>query len=201
MSQLNNTFSDLLGFGITPPHSIVNFYSFNGTGLAGRFASFETGNQDPALTAGDFSAATPGLSYAGAISLRYENPRKVKYAAYGDLKHQVAGLILDATIEEDEHGRKVYLLDGPYKAEKQIVSSGESIRLATDGIFTLKSNAYAATPFPGYVGIVTGTEGKLTFVSPATAQPYVGSGLAVAKVLSTSGSAFGGYAQIQLTLT
>ncbi len=201
MSQLTNTFTDILGFGITNPYSIINFYSFNGTGLAGRFATFETGNQDPALTAGDFSAATPGLAYEGAVSLRYENPRKVKFASYGNTKSEIAGLILDATIEIDEHGRKVFLLDGPYKAEKQIVCSGESIRLATEGIYTLKQNAYLATPFPGYVGIVSGTEGKLTFVSPATAQPYVGSGLAVAKVLSTSGSAFGGYAQVQLTLT
>jgi len=201
MSQLTNTFTNLLPFQIQSPHSIVNFYSFNGTGKAGLFATFETGNQDPALSAGDFAASSPGLSYEGAISLRYENPRKVKYSSYGDTKFGVAGLILDATVEYDEHGRKVVLLDGPYKAEKQIVSSGESIRLATDGVYTLKQAAYVGTPFPGYVGVATGTAGQITFVSPAAAAPYITSGLGLCKVLSTSGSAFGGYAQVQLTLT
>jgi hypothetical protein len=201
MSQLTNTFSDLLPFQIQSPHSIVNFYSFNGTGFAGRLAAFETGNQDPALSAGDFSNATAGASVEGTWSYRYEVPRKVRYAAYGDNRFAVAGLILDATVEYDEHGRKVILLDEPVKKEKQIVSSGEAIRLATDGVYTIKQAAYLATPFPGYVGVVTGSVGQLTFVSPATAQPYIQSGLGVCKVLSTSGSAFGGYAQIQLTLT
>jgi hypothetical protein len=198
MSQLTNTYSDLLGFQIQNPHSIINFYSFNGTGFAGRLATFETGNQDPALSAGDFSAATPGASYEGAISLRYEQPRKVKYAASGDTKYSVAGLILDATVEYDENGQKV-LFHPEVQKEKQIVPSGVAIRIATEGVYNLKSSAYTNTPFPGYVGVISDAgAGKLAFVPPSAA--VIGSGLDVCKVLSTTGSAFGGYVQVQLTL-
>jgi hypothetical protein len=198
MSQLTNTFSDLLPFRIPNADAIVNFYSFNGYGSGGRFVSFETGNQDPALSAGEFSAASPGATVEGAISLVYEQPRKVKYAAYGELKSQVLGLALDSTVEYDENGQKVRF-HPEVQNEKQIVPSGTAIRVATDGVFTLRKGAYVGTPIPGYVGIVTGTFGQLTFVPPANAQPYITSGLDVCKVLSSSGSAFGGYVQIKLT--
>lgn len=197
MSQLNNTYVDILPFKQENPWGVLNFYSMDQTGVGGRFVTLLTGNQDPALSAGEFAASSPGASYDGAISLRYEQPRKVKYAASGDTKYAVAGLVLDATVEFDENGQKV-LFHPEVQKEKQIVPSGVATRLATEGVYTLKANAYTNTPIPGYVGVIAGTEGKVAFLPPSAA--IIGSGLDVCKVLSTPGSAFGGYAQIQLTL-
>jgi len=200
MSQLNNTYVDILPFKQENPWGIVNFYSLNTTGFGGRFVTVLTGNQDPALSAGDFAAVGPGASFEGTVSLRYEQPRKVRYAAAGDNKYAVLGLALNGTIEFDEHGRKVVLLDSYVKAEKQIVSSGETVPVATDGIYTLKQGAYVGTPLPGSVGVITGSAGQITFVAAANAASYIGSGLDICKVLSTSGSAFGGYVQVKISL-
>lgn len=197
MAQLTNTYTDLLPFRIPSYDDVITFYSFNGYGSGGRFVSFLTGNNSPDLSAGAFSNTAPGFTPDGAYNYIYEQPRKVRYAAYGDLKHQVVGLALDATVEYDEQGRKV-LFEPQVQIEKQIVPTGVPIRIAVDGVYTLKAGAYVGTPFPGYVGVLTGSHGQITFVAPANAQPYVGSGLDVCKVLSTSGSAFGGNVQIKL---
>jgi hypothetical protein len=200
MSQLNNTYVDILPFKQENPWGVVNFYSLNTTGVGGRFVSIVTGNQDPALSAGDFASIGPGASFDGTVSLRYEQPRKVRYAAAGDNKYAVLGLALNGTVEFDEQGRKVVLLDPAVKSEKQIVASGETIPVATDGIYTLKQAAYVGTPVPGSIGIITGSVGQIAFIPAANAASYIGSGLDVCKVLSTSGSAFGGYVQIKFTL-
>ena len=191
-----NIFNDLLPFRQAAEVDVINFYSLNGTGVGGRFVAFETGNQDPALSAGDFAAATPGFNYAGVNNLRYEQPRKVRFATAGDTKYALAGLSLNGTVEFDENGNKV-LFRPDVQKEKQIVPSGGTIPIATAGIFTLRSTAYTNAPIPGFVGILA-AEGKLTFVAPSPG--VIGSGLAVCKVLSSSGSAFGGYAQIKLAL-
>lgn len=199
MSQLNNTYVDILPFKQENPWGVLNFYSMDQTGAGGRFVTILTGNQDPALSAGEFAASSPGASYEGAISLRYEQPRKVRYGAYGDTKYAVVGLSLNGTVEYDENGRKV-IFHPEVQAEKQIVPSGHTIPIATDGVYTLKKAAYVGTPFPGYVGVLTGTAGQVTFVAPANATPYIQSGLDVCKVLSTTGAAFGGYVQVKINL-
>ena len=73
-------------------HDVLQFYSLNGTGMGGLFVVAETGNQDPVLTAGQYSSASVGASYAGTVSLRYENPRKVKFASSGHNAYKVLGL-------------------------------------------------------------------------------------------------------------
>lgn len=197
MAQLTNTYTDLLPFRIPDYDQTINFYSFAGYGSGGRFVSFLTGNNSPDLSAGGFSSTSPGFVPDGAYNYIYEQPRKVRYAAYGDIKHQVVGLALDATVEFDEHGRKV-LFEPQIQIEKQIVPTGTPIRIATEGVYTLKKGAYVGTPFPGYVGVLTGSHGQITFVAPAAAQNYITSGLDICKVLSTSGSNFGGNVQIKL---
>jgi hypothetical protein len=192
--MLVNTFNDLLPFRQLDEHDVINFYSLDNTGVGGRFVTILTGNQDPALSAGDFAASTPGYAYDHTVALRYEQPRKVKVSASGDTVGAVIGLSLNGTIEHDENGQKV-LFHKEVQNEKQIVPSGMTIPIATAGIFTLSSRAYTNTPIPGYVGVIAG-DGKVAFV-PGSAAIY-GSGLAVCKVLSSSGSAFGGYAQIKL---
>ena len=199
MAIVNNIFCDLLPFKQENPWGVINMYSQDQTGMGGRFVTLLTGNQDPALSAGDFAATSPGATYAGAVSLRYEQPRKFRYAAYGDTKYAVLGLSLNGTVEFDENGQKV-LFHPEVQAEKQIVPSGATVPVATDGIYTLKQNAYVGTPYPGYVCVVTGTAGQITFVPAANASPYISSGLDVGKVISTTGSAFSGYVQVKINL-
>jgi hypothetical protein len=196
-----NNYSDLLPFRQYSEYDVVNMYSLDTTGVGGRFVTFLTGNNSPDLSAGQFSAATPGASYAGVTALRYENSRKVKLSASGDSVGQILGLSLYGTVEYDNNGQKV-LFHPEIQKENAIVVSGQTIPVATAGIFRIRSNAYTNTPFPGYVGVISDAGlGKLAFVPPTTL--VYESGLAVCKVLSTSGSLLGtagGYADIKLTL-
>jgi len=194
--MLINTFVDLLPFRQVSEYDVLNTYSLNGTGVGGRFVTLETGNQDPALSAGDFAASSPGYAYDHTASLRYEQPRKVKYAPSGAFKNEVVGILLNGTVEHDENGQKV-LFHPQIQKEKQIVPSGVTVPIATDGVLTLRAGAYSGTPIPGYVGLVSnGGNGQIQFAPASAANaPY-----AVCKVLSTSGSAFGGYVQVKLTL-
>lgn len=194
-----NIYNDLLPFRQEAPHAVINLFSQNGTGVGGRFVALETGNQDPADSSATLAASTPGYAYANVTNQRWETPRKFRYAAAGDTKFAVLGLSLNGTVEYDENGNKV-LFNEQTQVEKQIVPSGYTVPVSTDGVYTLKSSAYFGTPIPGYVGIVTGTAGQVVFASAASVGNYIGSGLAVCKVLSSSGSAFGGYAQVKLTL-
>lgn len=191
-------FTDLLPFRGYDEHDVINFYSLDQTGVGGRFVTLLTGKNNPELSAGAFSSASVGASYAGTVSLRYENPRKVKYSVSGDSKSQVLGIALYGTAEYDDNGQKL-ILNPSISAELGVVNSGQSIPVATAGHFRVKSSAYTNAPFPGYVGVISDANaGKLAFFPASTA--IYSSGLAVCKVLSTSGSAFGGYADIKLTL-
>lgn len=189
-------FTDLLPFRQYDEHDVINAYSTDQTGVGGRFVTFLTGNNSPELSAGNFAAASVGASYAGTISRRYENPRKVKLSASGDTKGAVVGLTLYGTVEYDANGQKL-ILTPALSAELGVVNSGQTTPIATDGVFRIRSTAYTNTPIPGYIGVIAG-DGKVAFLPPSTA--LYSSGLAVCKVLSSSGSAFGGYADIKLTV-
>lgn len=189
-------YTDLLPFRAYDEHDVINFYSVDQTGVGGRFVSHLTGNNSPELTAGQFSATSVGAAYAGTTSLRYENPRKVKLSASGDTKASVVGITLYGTVETDANGQKV-ILNKHLKDELGVVYSGESTPIATAGVFRIKSSAYVGTPIPGYIGYIA-DGGKVAFTAPTVG--HYSSGLAVCKVLSSSGSAFGGYCDIKLTL-
>lgn len=194
--MVTNSYVDLLPYRQVSEHDILQMFSLDNTGVGGRFVQFLTGNNSPLDSDGTWSDATPGYDYAGVTNVRYENQRKVTYAGSGAFKHQVVGLLLNGTVEYDENGQKV-LFNKQVQVEKQIVVSGMTVPIATDGVFTLRANAYSGTPLPGYIGYISnGGAGKLQFAAPSAANaPY-----AVCKVLSTTGSAFGGYVQIKLTL-
>ena len=194
-----NIYNDLLPFRQEAAHAVINLYSLDQTGVGGRFVTVVTGQQDPAESSAVLAGSTPGYNYAGTTNYRWETPRKVRYAASGDTKFEVLGLALNGTVEYDENGLKV-LFNEQVQTDKQIVPSGSTIPIGTDGIYTLRSSAHNNTPIPGYVGVIDGTNGKVSFLPKAAAAGHIASGLGVCKVLSTSGSAFGGYAQIKLTL-
>jgi len=204
-------FTDILPFTQYSPADEVALYSLNGTGIGGRFVTFETGGNTPENSAGNWSASTPGYNYSNVTSLRYENPRKVKYAASGSSKFNTFGVLLYGTAEYDQNGQKLIL--NPYrKTELGVVVSGETNNILTDGIVRLKSTAYSGVPIPGYVAVINpiaGSEGTLMIVDPANlaatgvTSPYVPLyHHVVAKVISLSGTAasFGGYADFKLML-
>lgn len=191
------TYTDLLPFRQYSEFDVLNAYSTDVTGVGGRFYSFLTGNNNPELSAGDFSAATPGYNFAGVTNVRYENKRKVTLTVSGATKYEVAGLALYGTIERDENDQKV-LFHPERQTELNVLVSGQTSPIATAGVFRLKSTAYIGVPFPGYVGIAAGA-GKVAFVPPTNTGLLHTYGLC--KVLSTSGSKFGGYADIKLTLS
>ena len=194
--MLTNQYVDLLPFRQENPYSVLNMFSLNGTGVGGRFVVIETGNQSPDLSAGDFSDSTPGYDYAGVTNVRYENPRKVKYAASGAFKDQVVGLLLNGTAEYDENGNKL-LFNKQVQTEKQVVVSGMTVPIATEGVYRLTANAFSGAPLIGQVGYVSnGGEGKLQFADASAAlAPY-----AVCKVLSNTGN-MGGVAYVDVKLT
>jgi len=196
-------FTDLLPFITQDTHDEVAFYSLNGTGIGGRFVTIATGNNNPELSAGNFANATPGYNYPGVTNLRYENQRKVNLAAAGSYKNQVLGITIYGTAEYDTNGQKI-ILNTYRQTELGCVYSGESVNILTDGIVRLKSSAYSGVPVPGRVAVVsTVGDGTLQIFDPAvTNESILGTGQSkvVAKVLSTSGNAFGGYADFKLCL-
>lgn len=194
-------YTDLLPFRQYSDFDVIQMYSADQTGVGGRFVVAHTGNSSPEDGGGDFAAATPGYNYAGVTNLRYENKRKVRLAQATDNKFSVLGLTLYGTVEFDENGQKI-ILNPHCQAELGVLYSGQTTPIATDGVFRLKNTAYAGTPLPGSVGLLTG-DGKVNFASLSAGQASSGTfnHLIVCKVLSSSGIGFGGgYADIKLML-
>jgi len=190
-------FSNLLPYRDYSEHDVLNMYSLDTTGLGGKFVKFITGQNNPELGGGQYSNTNVGASYAGTYSKRYENPRKVSLATSGNTKGEVAGLMLYGTVEYSNNLQPL-VLEPQLCKELGVVVSGQTTPIATAGYFRIKSDSYTNTPFPGYIGVISDVAGKVAFVPPSTA--VYASGLGVCKVLSTSGSAFGGYADVQLTI-
>lgn len=194
-------FTDLLPFRQYTEFDVLNVYSLDQTGVGGRFVVAHTGNNSPDDSAGDFAAATPGYNYGGVTNLRYENKRKVRLAQGSDNKWTVVGLTLYGTVETDENGQKI-LFHPERQKELGVVYSGQTVPIATDGVFRLKSTAYVGTPLPGNVGILTG-DGRVNFITLSAGNLSSGTfnNQIVCKVLSSSGVGFGGgYADVKLTL-
>ena len=194
----------LLPFRQKAEAEVINWYSLNGTGLNGTFVALETGNQDPANGDGYVAGSSVGASYTNIESNRYEVKRKVRAVASGDTKFNSLGVTLYTTAEYDENGNKLILQPREARTERAFILSGEAVPVLARGIVTLKSDAYVGTPIPGHVGVAyTGGGGKVEVVDPATL-PITGKGITsdhvLGKFISTSGSAFGGYAQFKLEL-
>ena len=183
---------------------VYNFWSLNGTGLNGMFVALETGNQDPANGDGFIAGSSIGASYTNITSPRYEVKRKVRPVGSGDSKFNTLGVTLMTVSEYDENGNKLILQPKDARDERGFLLSGEAVPVLARGMVRLKSSQYVGTPIPGYVGVpYTGGGGKIQVVNPATL-PNTGNGLTVnnviGKFVSTSGSAFGGYADFKIEL-
>ncbi len=208
-----NNFTDVLPFRINAPHDEIALYSFDrATGMGGRFVVLCTGQNAPQDGLGDFAASTPGYNYQGLTNVRSENRRKFMLAPSGSAKHQVFGMVLYGTIENDTNDLK--LLFNPHrKHELMVVVSGETNNILCDGVVRLRSTAYSGIPIPGHVAVISPYgDGKLQIVDPTLLSPTgsltngawaPGYHHIVAKVISSSGTAasYGpGYADFQLCL-
>lgn len=182
---------------------VLNFFALNGTGLNGQLVAYETGNQNPELADG-YSTLSVGSNFTNIISNRYLNNRRVRPAAVGDLKSQIAGVTLHTTAEFDENGQKLVLLSPDQAYERGFVPSGFTTPVLKRGLLTIRLsqilNSATVSPVPGMVLVPSGV-GAFCAVAAATA---TGSAdiwqRAVGNVVSTSGANNGGYLQIQVSV-
>ena len=172
---------------------IVNQYSLTTTGEMGTFVSISAANMD---NQHNWSTATPGASYDHIHSYRYETKATVRPCASGDNKFNVLGYTLFNVLEEDENG-ELYKFYKQKAVENSVVLSGEAVPVVTDGVVTLKSDAYVGTPTIN-AAVLPADDGKVRFASSsfATSTGANGSDAAFAKVIGT-GSKQGGYAMIK----
>lgn len=194
-----DTQGNLLPFRQYGEAEVINFFALNGTGQNGLFVALETGQQDPANSDG-YTTAGLGATYTNIYAPRFENKRKVRLATSTDTVYSAVGITLHTTAEYDSNGQKLVLLPKERRDEMGFVISGESVPVLTRGIVTLRKGAYNGTPIPGYAGVLSGN-GTITAVPGATVAASADlSSRAVGKFISSSGSAFDGYAQFKLEL-
>lgn len=197
-----DTQGNLLPFRQYGEAEVINFFALNGTGQNGLFVALETGQQDPADADG-YTTSALGANYTNVYAPRYENKRKVRLATSTDTKFNAVGIALHTTAEYDNHGNKLVLMPRTRREELGFVVSGETVPVLSRGIVTLRAGAYNGTPIPGYVGVLSGN-GTITALDPAVALASTGAASIgnriVGKFISTSGSAFDGYAQFKLEL-
>ena len=175
--------SDIKPFRQYDEHDVINLFTFNGTtgtnGVllqAGKLVDIHTGwksDSDPV----DLSGSASGLSLTGkALSTTWSLSAKVQAADAGD---QPIGMTLVAMRDEDENGEK--LLYNPRKAaEMGVVIPGQSIPLATRGLFILKSDdASGWTNVTVSAGdlLYAGASGEITTSSNSGANKLVGTAL------------------------
>lgn len=197
-----NTQGNLFPFRQYAEAEVINFFALNGTGQNGLFVALETGQQDPADADG-YTTSALGANYTNVYAPRFENKRKVRLAAATDTKYNAVGVTLHTTAEYDNNGQKLVLQPQSRRDELGFVVSGQTVPVLTRGIVTLGKGAYVGTPIPGHVGVLTGN-GQIAVMNPATVLAATGAASyehkVVGKFISTSGSAFGGYAQFKLEL-
>tara|TARA_E500000318_G_scaffold3742_1_gene4070 strand:- start:18 stop:656 length:639 start_codon:yes stop_codon:yes gene_type:complete len=85
-----------------------------------------------------------------------------------ETKGAVLGVTLNQTAKNDENGEKL-LYNATKKEELQAVLPGQSVPVATKGIFTFNANAFDAnTSFTIGAGVATAANGKITGVALGT---------------------------------
>lgn len=189
------------------PADVINWFALDGTGLNGQLVAIETGNQDPANSAGSYTTIPVAAGWTNTVSYRYNTLRRVRPTQAGDTHYNTIGITLHTTAVYDENGN--ILANQPYEQtlERGFVQTGFAVPILMAGIVTLKLAQIVGVPFPGYAAVIsTGGNGKVESVNPSLlslvettgVNTYSGSQV-VGKWLSYSGSAFGGYAQLKLS--
>jgi len=135
-----NEITKLLPFRQYDDNDVVNMFSYDGTNAgAGTIVKVSAANLNDDLVdlidAGDAFLTSQGNAYS-PLSV---NPLKVAAPDSGDAS---LGIILRDVRDEDENGEKLRFY--PEKREElQCVISGQSVPVATKGVFTLLETAFA----------------------------------------------------------
>lgn len=194
------TDSNLLPFRQYAEAEVINMFASDVTGLNGQLVTIQVGAQDPATSAGAYANRAPnGYSVTNVGNYAYQNARRVRPCNATDTRSNVIGVTLHTTAIYDENGN--LLVNQPYDKtiERGFVNTGFTVPILTRGIITVKLSQIGGVPTPGFAALI-GTGGQFAVGNPADLV-VLGTGTrVVGKFLSTTGSAFGGYAQIKLEL-
>lgn len=168
----------LLPFRQYDEQDVVNLYALesglalasttgDGEGSNGVFVKVTNGNfnQDVVTYASDDYLGKTDYPFVGG-DMYPSNPLTISGAASGDLP---LGITLNQTAKADENGEKL-LYNTTKKEELQAVLPGQSVPVATKGIFTLAAEAFDGSASDYAVGtgiqISDNNVGKITGVAP-----------------------------------
>ena len=165
----------LLPFRQYNEHDVVNIFALStsdaldsttgdGVGSNGVFVKVTDGNfdQDVITYGSDSYLGKTDYPFVGS-DMYPTNPLTIGATTTNDEKGVVLGLTLNQTAKNDENGEKL-LYNATKKEELQAVLPGQSVPVATKGIFTLSSNAFdgTITDFTIGQGFSLTANGKIT---------------------------------------
>lgn len=145
----------------------------DGEGSNGVFVKVTNGNfnQEVVTYSNDDYLGQSSLPFVGS-DMYPSNPLTISGAASGDLP---LGITLNQTAKADENGEKL-LYNTTKKEELQAVLPGQSVPVATKGIFTLAAEAFDGSSSLYTVGtgiqISDNNVGKITGVAPTDSAAF-----------------------------
>jgi hypothetical protein len=207
----------LLPFRQYNEHDVVNMFALEDSvlsatqsitethsGDAGVFVKISNGNldADPITYGSNSYLGKVDYPFVGDPSRTYPSVSlKITPAASGDIRP--LGLTLWETAKYDENGQK--LIYYPQKAaENQVLLPGQSVPVATKGIFTVTSKAFDGSLSVGAPFTLSATAGKITGQASTYSGPLAVLGTVLATGSRTSNNATtpdlyaGNYAVIKL---
>ena len=131
-------------FNDVDEHNIINLFAFNAS--SGNKGSLVTITNASGFVSNQELTTTSLTSEPNVVSLRYSVPARVRYAASGEGKGEVLGMMLYDTRESDYLGRPL-IYDPTRKAEAQAVVSGEAVPVVRRGMFLI--SGMVGTPGAG----------------------------------------------------
>ena len=141
----------------------------DGVGSNGVFVKVTNGNfdQDVVSYGTDSYLGKTDYPFVGG-DMYPTNSLLITGCGANETKGAVLGVTLNQTAKNDENGEKL-LYNATKKEELQAVLPGQSVPVATKGIFTFGANAFDAnTSFTIGAGIATAAGGKITGVALGT---------------------------------
>lgn len=197
------TQGNLRPFRVENPFERRDQYALLGTGLNGMLVTYVTGSQSPDDADG-YSTQAVGASYANTYAPLYFNNRRVRPAAAGDTKYEIAGVTLYTTAITEENGLPINLMPAQVREARGFVGTGNSVPFAQRGKYTFALSQINVAPLAGYPLVATGV-GAFAQLTPAQVinahNPLGASGWSdyvVGRVASSSGANNGGYFEAEL---
>ena len=186
-------------------HEVLPFFALNQTGLGGQLVTFLTGSQDP-VSSEAYGTQQVGANYTNIYSPLFGVSRKVRVAAVGDTKWEVAGITLYTTAMYDENGNKLLNMPYSHTEARGFVQTGQAVPILKRGQLTVFLSQFNGTqPVAGYPLIASGTNGGFACVAPSYATGGAFPSMVVGRCISDTGTyngagVLGGFAQIEIAV-